>query len=468
MALARSMSGPGGLSINTNSANSLFGSSTTQAPAGGMFGNSAASKPATGLFGASTTGTSAPQTGGLFGSAPASQPQTGGLFGSTAPSAQPQTGGLFGSTTASQPQTGGLFGSAAAASQPQTGGLFGSTTTSTQPQTSGLFGSAPAQPAQTGGFFGGLNTQNQPKPAGSLFGGLGSTQNQQPQQQNSMFGASQAQNTNQSSGFPGGLSFGQGNTQNQQTVPGVRISVHELRGTTRFSDCHEQIQKEIERFDEMLQMQIRLKNDCDAIMPAHDQQLSQIPNDVTFCNRKLTGVEGALVSDVKAIAQVRESIKIDAENAKLSFRAVDNLKLPPQYHNSGVWQTASSNGRASQNGEEEAQDIVGLFSKTADELSSTLTKYQNNLVEIEQHLRGVESGSAQQINAFIAKKNGGSTNVENPTAELFAVLNEFEQSVLGVAGKVGAAREGVQTLQLGGFQLSSDGRPNTGSRSGVY
>ncbi|KAH8678651.1 hypothetical protein BGZ60DRAFT_248084 [Tricladium varicosporioides] len=462
MALARYMSGPGGLSINTNSANSLFGSSTTPAPAGGMFGSSTASKPATGLFGASTTGTSAPQTGGLFGSAPASQPQTGGLFGSTVTSSQPQTGGLFGSTTASQPQTGGLFGPAATASQPQTGGLFGSTTASSQPQNSSLFGSALAQPAQTGGLFGGLNNQNQPKPAGNLF-----TQNQQPQQ-NNMFGASQTPNMNQSSSFPGGLSFGQGNTQNQQTVPGVRISVHELRGTTRFSDCHEQIQKEIERYDEMLQMQIRLKNDCDAIMPAHDQQLSQIPNDVTFCNRKLTGVEGALVSDVKAIAQVREFIKIDAENAKLSFRAVDNLKLPPQYHNSGVWQTASSNGRASQNGEEEAQDIVGLFSKTADELSSTLTKYQNNLVEIEQHLRGVESGSAQQINAFIAKKNGGSTNVENPTAELFAVLNEFEQSVLGVAGKVGAAREGVQTLQLGGFQLSSDGRPNTGGRSGVY
>ncbi|KAF4635659.1 hypothetical protein G7Y89_g2425 [Cudoniella acicularis] len=471
------MSGPGGLSINTNSANSLFGSSTTQAPAGGMFGSTAASKPA--------TGTSAPQAGGLFGSAPAAQQQTGGLFGSTTTTSQPQTGGLFGSTTTSQPQTGGLFGStttsqpqtgglfgSTATSQPQTGGLFGSTTSTAQPQTGGLFGSTTGQPAQPGGLFGGLNTQNQPKPTSSLFGGLGSTQTQQPQQQqNNMFsslaGTQQSTGTNPTLNFAPGLSFGQSNAQNQQTIPGVRIDLTNLRGTTRFNDLHEDLQKEITKMDEVLQSQIRLKNDCDAIMPAHDQQLLQIPNDVAFCNRKLTGVENALVSDINSISHVREFIKTDAESAKLSFRAIDNLKLPPQYHNTGIWSTNSSDGRPSESGGDEGQDIVGLFSKTADELSATLTKYQNNLTEIEQHLRGVETSSAQQINAFIAKRNGSSSTVENPVAELGAALLEFEQSILGVAGKVGGAREGVQGLQLGRFQASTNGRPATGGRSGV-
>ncbi|RDL39821.1 Uncharacterized protein BP5553_04161 [Venustampulla echinocandica] len=485
MALARSASGPGGLSINTNSANSLFGPTTTSS-AGGMFGSTGASKPG-GLFGASTTGTSAPQTGGLFGSTAAtSQPQTGGLFGSTATTTQPQTGGLFGSTpAASQPQTGGLFGSTTAASQPQAGGLFGSTATS-QPQTGGLFGSSTAisQP-QTGGLFGsagqggsslfgGQSNQNQNKPATSLFGGLGSAQNQPPQaQQNSMF-SSQAQTQPSSLGpfggsaLGGGLTLGQSTSQSQQTVPGVRIDVTNLRGTTRFNDLHDDLAKAIAQMDQVIQGQIKLKNDCESIMPAHDQQLSQIPNDVNFCSRKLTGVESALVSDVKTIALVRESVKTDAKNAKLSFRAIDNLKLPQQYHSAAIWTSKSSGNRSPEDGEDEAQDIVGFFSATADELAATLNKYQNNLAEIEQHLQSVEAGSVQQINAFVAKKNGSSSAHEDPVMELAGALREFEHSILGVASKVGSTREGVQSLQLGGFTAPATGMGASSRRNGVY
>ncbi|KAG9233092.1 hypothetical protein BJ875DRAFT_544033 [Amylocarpus encephaloides] len=510
MALARSASGPGGLSINTNSANNLFGSSTPSA--GAMFGSTAANKPATGLFGSSVMGTAASQSGSLFGAAPtsqpqaggvfgtaASQPQTGGLFGSAATTSQPQLGGLFGAANAAtepqsgglfgattpaapsglfggtKPQIGGLFGSSMTTSQPQTGGLFGAGATATQPQqTGGLFGAAPAKPAeglfgststpQTSSPFGGLNNQNQQnKPATSLFGGLGSTQNQGPQQQqNSMFAS---QNQNQGPGLlAGGLSLGQGNQQNAQTVPGVRIDVSNLRGTTRYNDLYEELQQEFTKMDQVIQGQIKLKNDCDAILPAHDQQLSRVPADVAFCNRKLTGVEGALISDVKSIAYARELVKIDAENAKLSFKAIDNLKLPAQYHNQGMWSTTPSDNR--DGGEE--QDIVGLFSKTADELSATLNKNQNTISEIEQHLRNVEAGSAQQISAFIARRNGSSAVHEDPVAELAAALREFEQSILSVAGNVGGARESVQNLQLGGFSAPSNGSAGNGRRSGVY
>ncbi|TVY68758.1 Nucleoporin [Lachnellula suecica] len=473
------------------------GSSTTPAPApaAGMFGSTAGSKPTSGLFGSSTTGTSAPQTGGLFGTSTTTQPQTGGLFGTTsqpqtgglfgATSQQPQTGGLFGSsTTSSQPaagglfgtapataqpaQTGGLFGSTTTTAQPQTGGLFGSTTTSSQPAAGGLFGSSTAQPAQSGGLFGGLNNQNQNKPATSLFGGMQNQQQSQPQQ-SSMFsslGQTQTQPQAQPSGlFGGGLSLGQNNNQNQQSVPGVRIDLTNLRGTTRYNDLHEDLQKEISRMDDIIQGQIKLKNDCEAIMPSHDRQLAQIPNDVAFCNRKLVGVESAAVSDVKAISLVRDFIKTDAEHAKMSFRAIDNLKLPPQYHNTGMW--SKQDGQSQGDGEDGAEDLVGLFSNTADELAATLTKYQNNITEIEQHLRGVEASSAQQINAFVAKRSGGSSTREDPVAELAAALREFEQSILGVAGKVGSAREGVQTLQLGGFTTSTNARNTNGKRSGV-
>ncbi|CAG8979887.1 hypothetical protein HYALB_00002661 [Hymenoscyphus albidus] len=510
MAFARSASGPGGLSINTSSANSTF-----NAPAGGMFSNAGANKPAGGLFGAAATSTpapagglfgtastttqpqssglsgaaaapasQAPATGGLFGAAAATQaPAAGGLFG-TAATSQPQTGGLFGATTATtQPQTGGLFGGATAGTQPQAaaGGLFGAADTTAQPQTGGLFGGAAAattQPPagglfggaastaqpQTGGLFGGLNsTQNKPA-ATSLFGGFGGAQNQQNQQQNTMSGQ---QNQAQGSGLlGGGLSLGQG-AQNPQMVPGVRIDLANLRGTTRFEDLYPDLQQQITVMDDVIQNQISLKNQCDAMLPSHDQQLSQIPNDVAYCSRKLTGVEGALVSDVNSIAYARELINTDADNARLSFKAIDNLKLPAQYHNTGMWSTKSPEDRSSGNGED-SQDIVGLFSKTADELSATLNKYQNNISEIEQHLRGVEANSAQQINAFIAKRSGGSASYENPVAELGAALTEFEHSILGVASKIGGAREQVQNLKLSGLAPPGHNASVNGRRGGVY
>ncbi|KAL9104449.1 MAG: hypothetical protein Q9163_000601 [Psora crenata] len=100
----------------------------------------------------------AQQAGGLFGSATSQPAQTGGPFGSTQTA---QTSGLFGSASQSQ-QTAGLFGSS---QPPKPAGTFGSSTTQ-----QGLFGSG--QPQQQ-------NTQQ----GGSLFGNLGATNIQQPQQQ---------------------------------------------------------------------------------------------------------------------------------------------------------------------------------------------------------------------------------------------------------------------------------------------
>lgn len=283
-----------------------------------------------------------------------------------------------------------------------------------------------------------------------------------------MFSSSQNQPQAQSSFLGGGLSLGQTNNQNQQTVPGVRIDLTNLRGTTRFNDLHEDLQKEISKLDDIIQGQIKLRNDCEAIVSSHDSQLAHIPNDVGLMSRKLVGVESAILEDVKAIFTVRELIKTDAAHAKLSFAAIDNLKLPPQYHNTGMWSTKASENRSQSDSGEDAEDIVGLFSKTADELSATLAKYQTSITEIEQHLRGLEASSAQQINSFVAKRRGGYGSTEDPIAELAAALREFEQSILGVAGKVGGAREGMQNLQLGEFAASTNGRNVNGKRNGIY
>jgi nucleoporin p58/p45 len=268
----------------------------------------------------------------------------------------------------------------------------------------------------------------------------------------------------------GGLNLGS-QSQQAQVVPGVRIDVSQMRGTTRFNDLHEDLQKQIMEMDNVIQAQIRMKNDCQAIMPKHAELLSHVPNDVEFCRRKLIGMEDAMETDAAKIAQVRELIKEDVEHAKLSFRAIDNLKLPAQYHTPGIWASKStSNPNGTQNSESDAPDLVSFFSSTADELESTLQKYQRNFTEIEAHLRSLEASTAQQTQAIIAKRNGRSTSQENPMAELAAALFEFEQSIMGVAGRIGSAREGVQALQLGTFTGATDLRAsvNGGRKNGVY
>ncbi|KAI0150672.1 hypothetical protein GGR57DRAFT_179960 [Xylariaceae sp. FL1272] len=438
----RSASGPaGGLSINTSSAN-MFGSSSAQAPASGsLFGNTAQS-----------TNTTAPKPGGLFGntlSVPtSSQPQqTSSLFASTTTPASttPAPRSLFGSTAPAQSQpaapSSGLFGSSTAPAQTG-GGLFGGGATNTaaaQPNTAptgGLFGglSTTTQPAQanTGGGVFGQSTQQQP----SAFGGLGGTlgQSQQPQPSMSLGGI--------------GLTMGQQNAQ--PSVPGVRIDVSNLKGTTRFNDLQEDLQKIIEKSDEFILAQISRKNEIDSFLPGHQQMLESIPEDVKFVTRKYDGARNALESAAQSIEAARLLVNQDADNARLSFRAIDNMKLPQQYHTSGFWsarQPSSSNA----NTETDGQDLVGFFSKTADEMAEQMKKYENNLTEIELHTHGVADTLNEQLARLMAAKNNGTTSSDEKIQELVAVLRDFEQGILRVAGDVGSVREGMTRLQLGDF-----------------
>ncbi|KAL2018169.1 hypothetical protein VTK56DRAFT_1194 [Thermocarpiscus australiensis] len=481
MALARSASGPGGLSINTGTAN-LFGTNTSQPPAGGGLFGTATSQPAqTGsLFG---TATSQPQqSGGPFGSTTTqtstSQPQqTGGLFGSTATTAQqPQQttgGGLFGSTTTAQPtQTGGLFGASTQTQPAQTGGLFGASTTQQQQQqqqpqtTGGLFGSSTANTGgmfgqQAGGTGGGLFGQTAKPQGSSLFGGLGQS-TAQPQQP--------AQTV--------GLTMGQSTTaappqQQQQVIPGVRIDLSNIKSTTRFNDLQETLQKEIAMIDEGIQKCIRDKEAVDAFLPAHGDQLAAIPTDVSFVTRKSEGAHSALSSDIVAIDQLRELVKQDADNARLSFKAIDNLKLPMQYHQAGLWSsrgqpqaTATTTAAAAAAGagvgtgaagsaDAEAEsntDLISFFSRTADEMDDMMKKFEKNLGEIEVHLHGVQGNMLEQLQRVAAQASrAGQGGVDERVVELAAVLRDFEESILRVAGVVGGVKEGITELQLKDF-----------------
>lgn len=306
-------------------------------------------------------------------------------------------------------------------------------------------------------------------------GNFGNTQNQQsqPQQQSSssLFGNLNAGAPNPASNaFPGGLTMGQ-NQPNQSSVPGVRIDVSNLRSTTRFNDLHEDLQKEIENIDNIIERQIQLKQECDAIMPSHNEQLSNIPSDVQLLTRKANGVEEALQTDAESIMLVRKLVKSDAENAKISFKAIENLKLPAQYHQGGsgaIWNAKEANG-SNENG---AQDLVSFFSSTADDMKTKLDTYKNHIGQVEQHLRGVEAATMNQLQQLA---NGrGASGIGGPDAteqrlELMAVLREFEDGVLAVAGNVGNTRDAMQQLQLGGFaDMKNGANPPGYKRKGIY
>ncbi|KAK9419352.1 hypothetical protein SUNI508_01329 [Seiridium unicorne] len=491
MALARSASGPGGLSINTSSANLLPERGQSDERAAYNYDFEAEREFVAMLARSSGLGTVESLANAHdkpSGNASSAAPPAGGLFGtaSQASTTQPSTApGLFGTTSSAAPSTGGLFGSlnTATSSQPtQAAGpssgtnAFGSSLGQPQQQAgSNPFGqinnNQNAQPPAGGGLFN-TNTANTAQPqhqAGGMFNT--NTQASQQAQNSTPFGSSILGGTAQqnptnafstlgsqsTAGFGGSL----GQSTNQQTVPGVRIDVSNVRGTTRFNDLQEDLQKKIIWLDDQIQSYMNQKNELSAFMPGHGEMLSNIPNDVKFVQMKYDGVQSALRSDAEAIESVQTLHGQDGEHGILSFRALDNLKLPQQYHTTGLWSSRSQAG-ATANAESDGQDIVNFFSKTADEMDEQLKRYENNLTEIELHMHGIQGSLIEQLQRMMATKNGGPSPSDEQLAELGAVLRDFEQSILEVAQHVGGAREGMTRLQLGDFI------PSQHQRSGVY
>ncbi|GME57487.1 Nucleoporin nup49 protein [Neofusicoccum parvum] len=449
----------GGLSINTGGGSSLFGSSTStsQPQSGGsLFGagtSTSTSQPQSsgGLFGASTNNAT-PQAQGnsLFGGAlnkpatPATTTSTGGLFG----------GGATGATPASQPQTGGsLFGGALGQNQQQGqqqqqpppqqpqqgGGLFGQSTQTAQTATPSLFGSSTAQ------------TQNKP----SLFSNTTNTA-QQPQQ-TSLFGSAMNNTQQPAAGGLFGASAQNPNAGGQATIPGVRIDLSQIRGSTRFSDLHEDVQKQIEQMDALIQQQISHHDQCQAFIDGRlKENISYLPNDVEWVNGKCEAVETALDNDSQAISQLKQTIKNDVENARITFRVLENLKLPTQFHYTGsMWSTAPAPAKSASPDDPSADgsntDLVSFFSSQTDEMDKTLEHQARLLSEIEQHLRTVEANTLQQGQELMARRGAGNAEEhhENRLRELALLFNEIQKAIMNEAQNVGDCREKVIEATVG-------------------
>lgn len=251
------------------------------------------------------------------------------------------------------------------------------------------------------------------------------------------------------------------NQQQQQTVPGVKIDVSNLRGTTRFNDLHEELQNQIEQIDSFIQQQIAFKEQCDALMPSHENSLSSIPGDVEYVQNQLETCELSVENDSSEVSQVKSIVQNDAKDARLSFRAVENLKLPPQYHYSGVWQNITPPRRGLDSAADSAPtDLLSFFDKSSSRLSSTMQAYQSNLSEIENHLGTVEANTAMQAQQIMFKRGreGGARSRDDQINELREVLRQFEGGIVNVAERIGKVKENVVDIVEGGTGSSSGWR----------
>ena len=252
-------------------------------------------------------------------------------------------------------------------------------------------------------------------------------------------------------------------------MPGVRVTTSELRPTTRFTDLHEQLQTLIENIDGFIQQQMKFQQECAAMNHGLDQNCSQMPDDVDFCTRALHTMQHALENDAEAISQAKVLTKADVANAKLSFATIESMAVPQQYQATNLWALPSISREVAPSSFEEdgvsgidgSTSLVAFFSSQSDEMSKSLDNYKKNIMEVENYLKGVESNIVTQLQqlSLTRGQDGQGKSAEDQVRELAAVLKDFENGIINVAGKVGSVREKVQEAVLDGY-----GSHNAGNR----
>lgn len=208
------------------------------------------------------------------------------------------------------------------------------------------------------------------------------------------------------------------------------------------------------------------KHDCASFMPMHEELLSAIPNDVDFLTRQLNDVENVLASDAEGIFQAKQLVQTDIDAAKLSFRAIDNLKLPHQFQQLGPW-SGSTGSSAAANNAELSSSLPKFFMKEADKMLATLEVYEKNMSQIEAHLRDVEARTAHQF--IQSQSRARNEDPDESFRELGAAFRDFEHGIHHVAGKVAGLKDEVDQIKRGGLlsDVGFDGSRST-RRGGVY
>lgn len=228
-------------------------------------------------------------------------------------------------------------------------------------------------------------------------------------------------------------------------------AIESIKGTTRFSDLHPDIQNEIIQLDEVLQKKIDTANKTRETLPGHMEMVATVTPDVTYIENFLSTIELSLDNDSANIAYLKGLVKKDAEDASLSFRAIENQGLPPQfrYGNTANLSTSTSKPAPSTSLDEDDPtkpvDLLGYFNRRADDLGRTLDLYQRQIREIEAHLRTMEAGTVEKAQQL----TGSRSRPQDQRRELVEALKAIEMAILDSAKRVGKVRDEVTKQTLG-------------------
>jgi nucleoporin p58/p45 len=257
-------------------------------------------------------------------------------------------------------------------------------------------------------------------------------------------------NTQSRSGTLGGSMLG-GNQMGASAQP-VQTTLDSIRGTTRFNDLHPELQQMIQQFDEGMQRKINYCGQIRGTLPNTEKDIDSIAPDVEFIENFLSTIEVGLDNDSANIAHLKGLVKKDAEDATLSFRAIENQRLPAQFHyrnnNNLTASSAKTPATSALDDDDDPTkpvDLMSYFGRRTDELGRTLAVYQRQIGEIGAHLSTMEVGTMEKQ----AQLMGSRSAPRDQRRELVEALKAIEGAILDSAKKVGKVRDEVTKQTMG-------------------
>jgi len=263
-------------------------------------------------------------------------------------------------------------------------------------------------------------------------------------------------------------------------VPGVKIDLSSLRGTTRFSDLTPELASVIEAIDTHIQSVCADGHRITQALPNHGVPIDALAPDLNFISQKSDLVEVGHENDAQALAALKVLVNTGIEEARGVFGGVEMLRLPLSLQSQAGFggggghhtqqsqqQQLGGRGMGLLSAEEESRyDLVAYFSRRADELMDRLERYKALLAELEAHMRTVESTAVSETEALVLRKAGvggissgggggglreGADDGRQGLRELAAAMKGFEDAVVRVATLVGECREKVvEAVMRGG------------------
>lgn len=197
-----------------------------------------------------------------------------------------------------------------------------------------------------------------------------------------------------------------------------------------------------------------MKAEISEFMPQHRKDIEQLGRDVHFVEAKFRTVQAALNRDVQTVKTLQDMTKKSISDSVLSRSAVDNLRLPTHYHQTGLFATPShvggTNGSNTTSTQASAQDLITYFNRICDDIDKHKRRLDEYRGAIERDMPGVEHGLYEQIRTLRDRQRGeGGVAMQDQLGEVLAALRDTGSAIVAQAGQIAETRERLSKLQAG-------------------